>query len=133
MKQYKYIFLVEDDVEDQELFLEALHQIDTSIHFNLANSADEALLKLNNNTEIPDLILMDINMPGMNGISCLSEIKKDHRFDEVPIGILTTTKNPREAEEAFKQGAVFFIKKPHSFPLLVKKLKSMLLITGLYK
>ena len=116
------IFLVEDDEDDQQFFIEAIKKIDTSIVLNISKNGVEALTKLNNMDELPDVIFMDINMPLMNGFACLTELKKQIRFKTIPVVILSTTNNPAEAELAVMLGASFFLSKPSHFPLLKKNI-----------
>jgi CheY-like chemotaxis protein len=69
------IFLVEDDTDDQTFFKEALDTIQDTLLLDIAENGQEALAKLRGMPIYPDIIFMDINMPVMNGIDCLREIK----------------------------------------------------------
>jgi CheY-like chemotaxis protein len=108
----KNIFLVEDDEDDQHFFIEAIKEIDKSICICVAKNGVEALNKLDNMNSLPDVIFMDINMPLMNGFECLTLLKKHIRLKTIPVVILTTSNNPKEAEVAKVLGAVFFLSKP---------------------
>ena len=59
-----------------------------------------------------DIILSDINMPEMNGLEFLAEIKKDELLKEVPVILITTESSEKRMQEAFELGAKGFIKKP---------------------
>jgi len=77
---------------------------------------------------IPDLILLDIKMPEMNGYEAIKILKADSRFTDIPV-IFLTAKNDEESEmEGFDLGAVDYITKPFSGPLLLRRIASQLLL-----
>ena len=77
---------------------------------------------------LPDLILLDIEMPEMNGYEAIKKIKADSRFADIPV-IFVTAKNDESSElEGFDLGAVDYISKPFSGPLLLKRIANQLLI-----
>src|SRR5438477_8949728 len=126
MTKAKNIFLVEDDEDDQQFFIEAIKEIDNSICLYQAKNGVEALAKLNNINTIPDLIFMDINMPLMNGLECLKLLKKQIRFKNIPVVILTTSNNGLERELARVLGANFFLSKLSNFSLFIRNITNML-------
>ena len=126
MKKTKTIFLIDDDKDDQQFFLTSLSEIDNTIQCNLANNGKDALDKLNSSSTTPDLIFIDINMPLMNGFECLTELRKQDRFDKTPIVILTTSKADAEAQCARVLGANVFLTKPSSVRSLQTKLQHVL-------
>ena len=76
----------------------------------------------------PDLILLDIEMPEMNGYEAIKKLKIDRRFNDIPV-IFLTAKNDETSElEGFDLGAVDYISKPFSAPLLLKRIANQLLI-----
>ena len=64
----------------------------------------------------PDLALIDIVMPKMDGLTLVRKIKKDRELKDIPIIILSNYTNPEENEEALKLGALFSLAKPHFLP-----------------
>ena len=75
---------------------------------------------------IPDLILLDVNMPEMNGYEAIKVLKADSRFAEIPV-IFLTAKNDEESElEGLDLGAVDYVTKPFSGPLLLKRIAGQL-------
>lgn len=126
MTQAKHIFLVDDDHEDQEIFINALLQIDASINYQLANNGYEALEKLNESSNVPDLILMDINMPLMDGFACLAELRKHARLGSIPVAMLTTSNNPADEHKAHTLGADFFLTKPNMVSELINNIRNLL-------
>jgi len=77
---------------------------------------------------IPDLILLDVNMPEMNGYEAIKILKSEPRYSEIPV-IFLTAKNDEESElEGFNLGAVDYITKPFSGPLLLKRIACQILL-----
>ena len=126
MKKTKTIFLIDDDKDDQQFFLTSLSEIDNTIQCSLANNGIDALDKLSHLSTTPDLIFIDINMPLMNGFECLTELRKQDRFNKTPIVILTTSKADAEAQCARVLGANVFLTKPSSVRSLQTKLQHVL-------
>jgi len=77
---------------------------------------------------IPDLILLDIEMPGMNGYEAIKKLKADERYAQIPV-IFVTAKDDDESElEGLELGAMDYISKPFSAPLLLKRIENQLVI-----
>jgi len=76
----------------------------------------------------PDLILMDIEMPVMNGYEAIKKLKADPRFRHIPVIFLTSWSDETSEIEGFDLGAVDYISKPFSGPLLLKRITNQLLI-----
>ena len=79
---------------------------------------------------IPDLILMDIEMPVMNGYEAIKKIKADSRLTDIPVIFLTAHDDETSELEGFDMGAVDYISKPFSSPLLLKRVNTQLLISS---
>lgn len=124
MNTHKNIFLVDDDTDDQLFFIEALSGIENATLYDVANNGQEALYRLEHSLILPDLIFMDINMPVMNGIECLSAIIKNPQIRNIPVVILTTATG--EIELVRKIGAKAFIKKPEDGKMLREQLEQMI-------
>ena len=111
--------LVEDDPGDQKLIkmsLKQQHITNTPIVTSSAEEAFEYLHKSKTDKENlePDLILLDLNMPGMGGREFLRQIKSNPDFDSIPVVILTTSDADKDILESFKLQAAGYIKKPVS-------------------
>ncbi len=120
-------FLVDDDEDDQEIFFMALQELDKSIHCVFADDGVKALEKLRgDNSFLPNYIFIDINMPRMNGVECLQEIKKDSRLKLVPVFMFSTSADPQIMARAKELGASSFIVKPPSISTLSQLLGSLL-------
>jgi CheY-like chemotaxis protein len=126
-KYYKKIFIIDDDVEDQEIFMEALKEVDSSIACLTSNSGDDALQQLSGSlNHLPDLIFLDLNLPKLNGKQILREIKKNDVINRIPVIMFSTSFAPRDIDEVKKSGAVFHLLKPARFHDLCKSLKTIL-------
>ncbi|RAV99030.1 response regulator [Pseudochryseolinea flava] len=118
------VLYVDDDADDLQLFNEAVKEVDPAIIFIAASSAEEALNFLHGEL-LPDQIFMDINMPVMNGIECLTRIRSTERIKHVPVVMLSTSQNVSDIEQSNALQADF-ISKPNSFRNLVAELTTRL-------
>jgi CheY-like chemotaxis protein len=124
---YKNFFIADDDPDDQELFIEALHEIDAYCICVTAYDGQEALKKLfGPKNYLPDIIFLDLNMPKMNGKECLAEIKKNNLLKEIPVIIYSTSADKRDMIDAMQLGAVFFLQKPNRFDELSQALRHII-------
>lgn len=121
----KSVLFIDDDEDDKLVFGHALNAIDTNIQYLTASDGLEALKILNEDLVIlPDLIFMDLNMPKMDGFTCLHKIKQSKDLREIPVLILSTSTNPKDMEKAKNLGAKTFITKPTTYSGLIETLKS---------
>src|SRR5688572_10248739 len=120
------VLIVDDDVDDRDFFCEALYEIDGSIQCICATNGYEALNILNQPDVTPDYIFLDLNMPRLGGIQCLTSIKKIKRLSQIPVIIFSTTRQNEEAEETKQLGAVMFLTKPSRYTELINMLSSIL-------
>lgn len=124
-KEIRSILLVDDDPDDRLLFEEALSKANDAVELHMAIDGIDALEKLQTrNDHFPDLIFMDVNMPRMDGISCLKEIKKTLDFDKIPILMYSTSSYYRN--ECMSLGAIDYIEKPTDFQKLCDKIKTII-------
>lgn len=119
------ILNVDDDLEDIEIFCEAVREIDPSIICLVAKSAEEALQILNSDMELPEYIFLDINMPKVDGNACLREIKKDRKLSGIPV-IMYSTYSRKADIEAYRSLDAGFLVKQNSYYELVTELKKVL-------
>lgn len=114
------ILLVEDDLGDQKLVKKSLEREKIGNELYIANSAEDALKYLegsksgNKETPMPDLILLDLNMPGIGGQEFLRRLKSDDLLDTIPVVVLTTSDSDKDILETFKLHVAGYIKKPGS-------------------
>lgn len=105
--------LVDDDLDDQEIFIMVTKSINENINCITANDGAEALLFLNDHSQIiPDYIFLDVNMPKINGVECLKKIKNIERVKDCKIFMYSTTSENYIVTETKKLGVTEFIIKP---------------------
>lgn len=122
--KYKNILQIDDDYDDCNFFLEALEEVSAAAYTAIHNPV-HALQKLINNEIRPDLIFLDINMPFMNGMEVLTEIKKRELIKNIPI-IIFSTSIPLDIKTKIRDlGAIDFYTKPNDFKVLKNLLKNL--------
>jgi CheY-like chemotaxis protein len=109
----KSILLVDDDQDDKFFFAKALGQLDTDTQLSTACDGADALEKLKFSN--PDVILLDLNMPVMNGVAFLKKIKSEKSLRDIPVIIYTDGVSVFDENEALKLGAYTIILKPIDF------------------
>jgi CheY-like chemotaxis protein len=119
------VLYVDDDPEDIEIFVQAVKEAGGSIKCLVAQNGQQAMDILNADL-VPDFIFLDINMPVINGRVILSEIRKDSKFNDIPVIMYSTTMNPREIEELKKMGANQFLNKQNHFQDLCDAVSAIL-------
>jgi len=120
----KRVFLLDDDHDEHEIFQSALQRIDEQVVFNAASDWQEAAGILMHYR--PNFIFVDLNMPKMDGVSCVMEIRKIKPFQHVPIYLYSTGITEKEGKKAISAGATNYIVKPAGFLDLCKMLKKIL-------
>ena len=120
----KKVFLLDDDHDEHEIFQSALQRVDEQVDFNAASDWHEASGILTNFR--PNFIFVDLNMPKMDGFSCIMEIRKIPALQNVPIYIYSTGITEKDGKKAISAGATSYIIKPASFLDLCKTLKKIL-------
>ena len=118
--------LVDDDADDQLIFLDALSEVDDTVECATASNGLEALSYLHAGDWLPAVIFIDLNMPLMNGFELLGKIKKDPRMKDIPIVIFTTSDSPLDLKRAEKAGAQVFFTKTSDFKTLKIKIQEIL-------
>ena len=112
------ILPVEDDQGDQKLIRTSLKNQGIASELHISNSAEEALDFLcsgedaNGRNPHPDLILLDLNMPGMGGKEFLKHIKADEGLKHIPVVILTTSNAERDILDSYRLQAAGYVHKP---------------------
>jgi len=123
------VVLVEDDPGDQKLIKSALAMQQENVELHIAASAEEALGYLDDTARLdadsprPDLILLDLNMPGMGGKEFLRHVKSHEDLCSIPVVVLTTSGSETDVRECYKSHAAGYIQKPASATELKRILK----------
>ena len=120
------IFLIDDDEDDLLMFREVIESIDPTQHCDTATNGKIALDILKVSTSLPDIIFLDLNMPVMNGLDFLIQIKKENALSSIPVCIFTTSNILRDKELTKQFGAKCFLTKPTDFSVLREQLIQIL-------
>ncbi|NQZ88156.1 MAG: response regulator [Colwellia sp.] len=127
------IHMCDDDPDDQLLVSDALEEARLANYIDFTNNGKELLQYLNREGQfshlvdqpLPGLILLDLNMPVMDGREVLSKLKQHEKFRSIPIIVLTTSKAEADIARTYDMGVNSFIMKPVSFDSLVDMVKSV--------
>jgi CheY-like chemotaxis protein len=125
IQQNQAILLVEDNPDDILITKRALLKGKISNHLYVVNNGEEAIKFLRKEDYYkgactPALVLLDLNMPKMDGFQVLKEIKNDKNLRSIPIIVLTTSDRDRDIDDAYKYGCNSYIVKPVSFENFIK-------------
>jgi CheY-like chemotaxis protein len=118
--------MADDDHDDFYLFSTILREENNSVKFTWCKSGSDLLKFLTEGNDPPDLILLDMNMPGYDGQKCLKIIKEELLLLHIPVIIFSTSSSPSAIKLACEQGAFRYIVKPHSIEALREIIKGML-------
>lgn len=124
------ILLIEDNEGDVGLVEEVFHEAEIMNNLNIAEDGEEAILFLRkegkfSNVPGPDIILLDLNLPGKDGREVLKEIKEDDELKRIPVVILTTSKAEEDILKSYNLHANSYITKPVDFDQFIKVIKSI--------
>lgn len=110
-----FIFLAEDDVDDQELLVEAFAQIDNTIKVKAVNNGMKALsfLEALLPDENPCLIILDYNLPELSGAEILERLKQSGRFKDITKVVWSTSNSPVYEQICIQHGASAYLVKPN--------------------
>ncbi len=127
MKSSRPIFLVEDDAVDQMLLKRALSSLGIRNRLDIANDGEEALEQLGRSKgeDRPCLILIDLNMPRMNGFEFLKALRQDESLRMIPVIVLTTSKEQKDVRESYRLGAAGYMAKPVDYLQFVELVKTI--------
>lgn len=121
------VLLTDDDEDDRLIFKEILHEMDNDINVNMVNDGKQLMDFLTSeNNPLPHIIFLDLNMPNMNGIECLKQIRSQEKYSDISIAIYSTSTSKKDIDDTFYHGANIYITKPASYSELKKVLKKSL-------
>ena len=127
------IVMADDDEEDCMLAREALEEAKLSNEFHVVSDGEELLQFLRNEGPYgniakyrrPGLILLDLNMPKVDGRQALAEIRGDEKLKDIPVVVMTTSQAEEDVIRSYATGANSYITKPVSFEGLVEVMRSL--------
>ena len=125
------IVIAEDDADDQFLFQTAFEENGLTLRIEFVHNGVELISYLDSckvtadQTDLPSLIILDLNMPKKDGREVLKEIKDHPVYKIIPVIIFTTTKNEMEVRRCYELGANSYIVKPVSFDGLLNIIREI--------
>ena len=122
----KSCILIDDDLDDQKVFLSAVHDVDAEVNARAETDARKMLTELEGTSKLPDLIFLDINMPKMDGFEFMILMQRNMRLKNVPVVFYSTTNVEEQMQKAFALGAKGFITKTNSYKELCEVIKTYL-------
>jgi CheY-like chemotaxis protein len=122
------ILLVEDDEDDQEFLKLAFQKTSAKQSLHIANNGQKALDYLYQLSEkdYPCLIVLDLNMPVLDGIKTLEALKGKPAFNNIPKVVLTTSDSDEDKARCLSNGATDYLIKPHNMKEIIKTVENML-------
>lgn len=126
----KTVLIADDDAEDCMLACDAFAEIGAKIAFSSVADGIELMAYLSEHSlsaakRLPDLILLDMNMPRKDGRQALVEIKSEPAFQHIPIVILTSSEDRADVDFTMKAGAESYFTKPATFDEWVEIMRSL--------
>lgn len=127
---HKIIYHADDDEDDRMLFMDAVDELGLKFKVKQAENGQQLLHSLYHAaSEIPELLFLDINMPGKNGLECLQEIRTGAvPFNGLKVIMLSTSKSSYSIDRSYELGADFYAVKPDTYQELKKLLLDILSI-----
>jgi len=120
------ILIVEDSPDDFEATKRAFSKANLRNSIKHAESGEQALDYLRNERNAkPGIILLDLNMPGLDGRKTLEIIKRSQQLKSIPVVILTTSNDERDVQACYDLGANTYIQKPVDFDGLISAIKRL--------
>ncbi len=134
--QQKTLLLVEDNPDDEALTLRALNKYNLANHIEVARDGQEALDYLfgegkyqgRNTGEQPQVILLDLKLPKIDGLQVLEALRADPRTRQVPVVVLTSSDDERDIVRSYDLGANSYVRKPVDFEQFLEAARQL----GLY-
>ncbi|WP_397364614.1 response regulator [Olleya sp. R77988] len=120
------ILLIEDDMIEIMKLNRTISTLKLDHKIIEANNGEEALKILEEKDSLPNIILLDLNMPKINGIEFLNILKNDEILKYIPTIILTTSNNQKDLLECYKTGVAGYVIKPLKYEEYVSKIEKLL-------
>lgn len=125
-----HFLLVEDNDDHAELIRQCVAQHDVGIQLDRVGSGEEALTYLKHEgaysgSVTPSVVLLDINLPGMDGVAVLDAIKRDPDLKRIPVVMLTTSKAARDRTRAYESHANSYVTKPVQYHQLLEVVENI--------
>lgn len=126
MNKMLKILLIEDDTIEVMKFIKVMETLGEKHQIIESKNGEEALEILHNTKQLPDIIILDLNMPKVNGVEFLASLKEDDILKYIPAIVLTTSNNPKDIMECYKIGIAGYILKPLKYEDYVTRINKVL-------
>ena len=120
----KHVILADDDEDDCYIFTHVMSQLDKKVKITCVNNCYDLLDHMKKKGH-PDVIFLDLNMPGMHGMECLRELKAHDKLQNLPVVVYSTSTNPKDMKDALQEGASGYITKSGSIVNLKEQLRKV--------
>lgn len=114
------ILLVEDNPADVVLMQEALYEIQAQVELSVAVSGEDAMVRLHSAQPLPDLVILDLNLPGKHGTVVLEEMKTDPSLRCIPVIVLSSSGDQRDVKAVYDRNGNCFVRKPGEYDEFVQ-------------
>ena len=124
------IIIIEDDCDDADFLMEAFKEVSPGHSTICFSSAKNLFIHLDclEQKELPCLIVIDVNIPLINGIAILDMLQANERYVSIPRLVYSHSSNPRDRQDAFAAGALAYISKPNSMTAIRENVVEILLL-----
>jgi CheY-like chemotaxis protein len=119
------IFYADDDHDDLEIFRDAIESLGRPAEVFTYDGGQKLISALHNPPPAPQVVFLDLNMPGKNGFDALADIRESSTLREIPV-IVFSTSDRIAVERSWSLGANFYMRKPTSFATLKNSLREVL-------
>lgn len=128
------ILVADDDDDDRLLMCDAFRDCGVAADLHFVENGEQLLDYLHRRnrygmmkeTPLPAMVLLDLNMPVLDGREALREIRNEHALDNLPVIIFTTSKSPLDIRFTFELGASLYITKPSSYKYLIRTVEALM-------
>lgn len=106
------VFLVDDDDEDRRIFQNVLHDLNPEISIKLFSNAPDLLAQMEAHGTPPDILFLDLHMPGMDGEACIKVLRDNPALDDMCVVVYSSTMDMKRVDRLFDLGANRYLRKP---------------------
>jgi CheY-like chemotaxis protein len=110
-----HVLVIDDNPADLRLTIQAIAEAGIPCGITIATDGEAAIERLRSASDLPDLIVLDLNMPRKNGLSVIRELKHAPRTRRIPIAVVSSSSSSRDVESAYAAFANCYIVKPLTF------------------
>ena len=125
MNEQKTILIVEDDEVDVMTIKRAMKEIHVTNPVEVRWNGEEALDYLQGERELPGIVLLDLNMPRMNGMEFLQHVRSDERLKRIPVVVLTASREEQDRFSSFNLGVAGYMIKPVAYLQFVEVIRAI--------